>query len=113
MRATSRFARTQSWKPADSGHWNIAQKLIESGLQTHPAEAELLALSGFVCLPAQRYGDAEGALSAALEQGLSAAELHYKLAFALFMQRRYSDALERLLPPAVGQAVHSRAGYCP
>lgn len=89
----------------DTGHWVIARTLIDAGLHAHPKEAELLAHSGFAYLQAQRYGDAEQVLSAALSQGLDVPELHYNLAFAQFMQKRFADALERLAAPGLSQAL--------
>jgi tetratricopeptide (TPR) repeat protein len=88
-----------------TGHWIIARRLLEVGLQSHPHEAELLALSGFALLQAQRYGDAEQALSEALAQGFSSPVLAYNLAFALVMQKRHSAALKILAEPAVSHEV--------
>ena len=82
----------------DIGHWDTAGKLIDAGLEAHPGEAGLLALAGFAHLQAQRYDEAERVLSAALSQGLDAAELHYNLAFAQFMQKRHAEAFDRLAP---------------
>lgn len=96
----------------DTGQWETARELIEVGLWLHPDEAELLALSGFVNLHAQRYADAGQELSAALANGMSAPEVRYNLAFACFMQKRYSQALELLadvLPEAVPLTVLLRA----
>jgi tetratricopeptide (TPR) repeat protein len=80
----------------DIGQWGTARKLIDTGLESYPGEAGLLALSGFVYLQAQRYGDAEQALSAALARGFGNPEPRYNLAFAVFMQKRYPDALRIL-----------------
>jgi Flp pilus assembly protein TadD len=57
-----------------------------------PDDAELLRLSGLAHLQARRYAAAERALSAALTQGLSTAEVHYNLALSQFMQGRYASA---------------------
>jgi len=83
----------------DTGQWQIAQELIEAGLLIGPDDAGLLGHAGFVHLQQQRYDDAERVLSAALAQGLDTPELHYNLAFAIFMQRRYEAALEHLNAP--------------
>jgi len=95
----------------DIGDWEIARQLIDTGLETHPEEASLLALSGFAHLQAQSYVAAEKVLSAALAKGLDAAELHYNLAFAVFMQKRFADALEhlRVASPALPLALLLRA----
>src|SRR5262249_3979662 len=82
----------------DVGHWDTARALIDAGLQGHPEQPHLLAFSGLVHLQALEYRDAEEALSAALARGLNTYEIQYDLAFAQFMQKRYSDALARLLP---------------
>jgi len=89
----------------DTGQWGTARELIDAGLQAEPAEADLLALSGFAYLQAQHYGDAEQALLAALARGVNAPDLRYNIAFADFMQRRYAEALEWLTPPDVAQAL--------
>lgn len=89
----------------DAGQWETARRLIDAGLEAHPDEAGLLALSGFAHLQAQRYDDAEQTLSTALARGVSAPEVRYNLAFARFMQRRYSDALELLADPLMSQAL--------
>jgi tetratricopeptide (TPR) repeat protein len=89
----------------DTGYWEVARKLIDSGLSSHTADPELFALSGFSFLQALRYADAEQALSMALAQGLVAPEVHYNLAFAQFMQRRYSQALERLSTPPLPEGL--------
>lgn len=78
----------------DNGEWDIGRQLIDAGLRAHPDEPNLLGWSGFAHLHAQQYVDAEQTLRAAVTAGLEAPELSYNLAFALFMQRRYADALE-------------------
>jgi tetratricopeptide (TPR) repeat protein len=88
-----------------TGNWEIARRLIQESLQAHPQEAELLALCGLTCLQGQAYVAAERALSAALTQGVDAAEVRYNLAFALFMQRRCLEALEVLNGSSVLQAL--------
>jgi tetratricopeptide (TPR) repeat protein len=80
----------------DIGQWGTARKLIDAGLETYPGESGLLALSGLLHLQAQRYGDAEQALSAALARGDGNPEPRYNLAFSVFMQKRYPDALRIL-----------------
>lgn len=89
----------------NTGQWEIARNLLDAGLLSHSEEAELLAFSGFAYLQAQRYADAARALSAAIAQGLRAAEPRYNLAFAYFMMERHADALELLMDPAIQQAV--------
>jgi len=97
--------RKQAVREAFSiGYWDTARRLLDVGLEAHPQEGELLALSGFSHLQSQRYGDAEDALSNALNQGLDAAEIHYNLAFVQFRQKRYPEALA-LLAPAVTAAL--------
>ncbi len=88
----------------DAGEWDVARRLIEVGLQARPDDPQLLALCGFAHLQALRYLDAEAAFRQALALGLSAPDVHYNLAFAVFMQRRYEDVLG-LLAPAVLHAV--------
>jgi tetratricopeptide (TPR) repeat protein len=88
---------------------DLADELIGAGLAAHPDEPTLLALSGLVHLQAQRYADAEHAFAGALARGIEAAEVSYNLACALFMQRRYSEALDLLQAPAVAQAVQAAA----
>lgn len=83
----------------DTAQWDMARELIDVGLWLHADEAELLALSGFAYLHTQRYADAEQALSAALAHGVDAPEVRYNLAFACFMQKRYSQALELSADP--------------
>jgi tetratricopeptide (TPR) repeat protein len=78
------------------GDWATARSLLDAGLVTHAADAQLLELSGFSHLQAQDYRDAEQALREALDAGASSPELEYHLAIALFMQRRYADALANL-----------------
>jgi tetratricopeptide (TPR) repeat protein len=82
----------------DVGCWDTARGLIDAGLLAHPAQAELLAFSGLIHLKALRYRDAEEAFSAAQAQGVNTQDMQYDLAYAQFMQKRYSDALARLLP---------------
>jgi tetratricopeptide (TPR) repeat protein len=82
------------------GHLSIARELVEIGLQAHPGQPALLALSGSVHLHGQRYVEAEQALSAALARGIEAAEVRYNLGFALFMQRRFADSLAVLAESA-------------
>ena len=81
----------------DAGCWDTARELIEAGLQVHPAQAHLLAFSGLIHLKAFRYRDAEEAFSAAQAQGVKTQDMQYDLAYAQFMQKRYSDALACLL----------------
>lgn len=83
----------------DIGEWEIARGLIDTGLQSHPSEPGLLGLAGYSYLQQQRYPDAQDALTGALAQGLDTPELHYNLAFALFMQGGYADALGHLTAP--------------
>jgi tetratricopeptide (TPR) repeat protein len=78
----------------ETRQWDMARELVDVGLWLHPDDAELLAQSGFVYLHEQRYADAGLALSAALANGVNAPEVRYNLAFACFMQKRYSQALE-------------------
>jgi tetratricopeptide (TPR) repeat protein len=85
----------------DTGQWPIARELLDAGLLSQPQEAEMLAFSGLAHLHAQRYHDAEQALSVALTRGLNEPELRYNLAFALFMQKRHAAALEHLIAPRV------------
>jgi len=89
----------------DVGQWDTAQTLVDEGLKIHPGQRELLALSGLVHLQAQRYGEAEQALSAALAAGLEAFEPRYNLAFALFAQSRHEEALAQLADPRLAAAV--------
>lgn len=86
----------------DTGHLKIARELIEAGLEANGRDAELLALSALVYLHARRYSEAEHALRAVLAEGWESADMHYSLAFTLFMQSRYTDALDHLRPPAGG-----------
>jgi len=83
------------------GSWDAARKLIDDGLATSPHETELLALSGFAHFQAQRYGEAEEALSKALHQGSDAAEIYYTLAFTRFGRKRHAEALELLTPSVI------------
>lgn len=80
----------------ETGHFKIARKLIETGLQLHARDADLLVLSGLVHLQAKQYREAERALRAVLDQGWESDEIHCGLAFSLLMQRRYADALEHM-----------------
>lgn len=80
----------------DTGHFKVARKLIETGLQMNASDADLLVLSGLVHLHSKQYREAEHALRAVLDQGWESDEVHYCLAFALLMQQRYADALEHL-----------------
>ena len=82
----------------DRRHWETALRLIEAGLLNHPNEPRLVRISGAVYLSLGRYQDAERALATVLEHGWESPELHYNLAFSLFMQTRYADALQRLTP---------------
>lgn len=84
---------------AGVGEWQTVRALVDTGLRAYPEDAELLAESGFAHLQAQRYTDAEQVLLDALELGIGPAEVRYNLAFALFMQARYADALEHLSAP--------------
>lgn len=86
---------------AGGGHWDIARRLIDTGLQTHPAEVVLLAHSGLVYVQQREYAEAEQALSAALARGIDAVELRYNLAYAVCMQGRYAEALELLGTPGL------------
>jgi tetratricopeptide (TPR) repeat protein len=79
-----------------AGNWDAARRMLDAGLVTHAGDAQLLELSGFAYLRAQSYPDAEQALRGALGAGATSPELKYHLAIALFMQRRYADALENL-----------------
>jgi tetratricopeptide (TPR) repeat protein len=80
----------------ETGHFKIARKLIEGGLEINGRDGELLLLSGLVHLHAKQYPEAELALRAVLDQGWESDEVHYGLAFALMMQRRYADAFEHM-----------------
>jgi len=80
----------------ETGHFKIARKLIETGLQMNARDADLLLLSGLVHLYAKQYREAERALRAVLDQGWESDEVHCGLAFALLMQRRYADAYEHM-----------------
>jgi tetratricopeptide (TPR) repeat protein len=87
----------------DEGHWEVARQLLNDAPAGHAQDGELLALHGFVLLQAQRYVDAEQALSSAIATGVEAAAVGYNLAFAVFMQKRYEAALEILSAPAALQ----------
>jgi tetratricopeptide (TPR) repeat protein len=89
----------------DAQQWDTARRLIDAGLRLHSGEAGLLGLSGCAYLKAQHYCAAERALTLALRGEPEAQEWHFSLAFALFMQRRYADALLELDTEAVVQAV--------
>lgn len=82
-----------------AGRWEMARTVLATGLDAFPGEAELLAWSGLLDLRAQRYAQAEHGLAAALRQGLEPAEVRYNMAFALFMQKRYAEALAHLTAP--------------
>ncbi len=88
-----------------SGLWDMARTLIDAGLQMCADDAELLAHSALAHLKAQHYANAEFALLAALAVAPDVADLHYNLAFAHFMLKRYDDALERLMRPGLVQAL--------
>src|SRR5262245_21346744 len=77
----------------DAAQWSIVRSLTDEGLALHADDPVLLALSGHGYLGERRYQDAERTLVAALDAGVEPAEVRYNLAYALFMQRRYSDAL--------------------
>ncbi len=85
----------------DAGDWRLVRVLIRSGLEAYPADAELMALSGYAYLQVQQFVDAERALSAALARGHDTADVRFHLAFAHFMQKRYVEALEHLTRPLV------------
>jgi tetratricopeptide (TPR) repeat protein len=89
----------------DAGQWETARQLIDAGLQAHPGDAELLALSGFTLLQAQRYDAAEETLSAALALESNAPVVRYNLAFARFMRHHHAEALELLADPTMCQAL--------
>jgi len=89
----------------ETQQWDTARSLIDAGLQLHPGECGLLAFSGCAYLQARRYSDAERDLTAALSGEPEAHEWHFSLAFALFMQTRYAEALQELSTEAVVQAV--------
>jgi len=98
--------RTDAIREAcDAGRWEVARSLIDTGLQAHPADPGLLALSGFAHLQALRYIDAERAFRDALGQGLESASVHYNLAFALFMQERREEAFALLSVPGIAEEV--------
>ena len=80
------------------GEWDAARRLLDDGLLAYPGEPQLQGLSGFSHLQAERYNEAEQALRAALVH-VKSAELGFNLACALFLQRRYADALEQLRDP--------------
>jgi len=82
-----------------TGDWDVARKLLDAGLRAHPGQPQLQELSGVSHMQAQRFPDAEEALRGAFDAGVKSSELRYHLAIALFMQHRYSDALEHLRVP--------------
>lgn len=76
--------------------WGVARQLIDEGLVSHPTHAQLLELSGFSHMQALRYEAAEMELRAARESGMKSPDLDFHLALAVFMQRRYAEALDEL-----------------
>ncbi|MEO8152141.1 MAG: tetratricopeptide repeat protein [Rhizobacter sp.] len=88
-----------------SGQRDMARGLIDAGLQMQNDDAELLAFSALAYLQAQHYANAEQVLLEALAVAPDVAELHYNMAFAQFMQKRYDDALKQLLRPGLVQAL--------
>ncbi len=81
-----------------TGELALARELIAAGLRAHPIEPDLLALCGVAHLRAQRYADAEQVLRAAFTLGIGESDVRHNLALALFMQKRYFDALGFLTP---------------
>lgn len=88
---------------AGVGEWETARTLIDAGLRDFPEDVELLAESGFAYLQSQRYSDAVQALRKVLARGIESAEVSYNLAFALFRQARFEEAIEHLSAPRMAR----------
>lgn len=83
----------------DLARWDIARELLDAGLALQPQAGTLRALNGFSYLQASQPADAERELWAALSLGVEPAGIRYNLALAIFLQRRYLEALEHLSAP--------------
>jgi tetratricopeptide (TPR) repeat protein len=86
---------------SEAGHWDVARDLIDAGLRAYPGEAELLAHSGAAHMYEQSFAEAEQVLAAATRKGVDAPAVHYNLAYARFMQKRYAQALDGLGAPVL------------